>query len=48
METPTIEFKEEDLLNMHRYYMTSLYLEHKRTHTEIVDLLYERCKLIVT
>ncbi|KAH7336574.1 hypothetical protein BKA65DRAFT_36891 [Rhexocercosporidium sp. MPI-PUGE-AT-0058] len=48
MEIQTIELTEEDLLNMHRYYVTSLYLEDRKTVVEIVELLHEKYKLSVT
>ncbi|KAG4442914.1 hypothetical protein IFR05_001618 [Cadophora sp. M221] len=48
MEIQTLEFTEEDLLVMHRYFVTSLYLEERKTEVEIVNLLWENYKLPVT
>ncbi|KAH6702926.1 hypothetical protein BKA61DRAFT_619778 [Leptodontidium sp. MPI-SDFR-AT-0119] len=48
MEIQTLEFTEEELLIMHRYFITSLYLEERKTEVEIVSLLWENYRLEVT
>ncbi|KAH7403130.1 hypothetical protein BKA64DRAFT_641144 [Cadophora sp. MPI-SDFR-AT-0126] len=48
MEIPTIELTSEDLLDFHRYYITCLYLQDKKTDVEIVQHLYEEYKFQVT
>ena len=48
MEFQQIELTSEDLLGFHRYYITRLYLEEKKTDVEIVQYLYEKYKFQVT
>ncbi|KAK0115620.1 hypothetical protein ONS95_000111 [Cadophora gregata] len=48
MEIHTLELTEEDILSIHRYYITCLYLEDKKTDVEIVAHLYEQYKLQIT
>ncbi|KAL2063692.1 hypothetical protein VTL71DRAFT_5497 [Oculimacula yallundae] len=48
MEIQTLELTEEDILRFHRYYVTSLYLEGRKSAVEIVGILYEQSKLQVT
>jgi uncharacterized protein YutE (UPF0331/DUF86 family) len=47
MEIQNLEWTIEDVLNMHRYWITKLYVEDKKTEEEIVDLLSER-RIVVT
>ncbi|PVH77297.1 hypothetical protein DL98DRAFT_517405 [Cadophora sp. DSE1049] len=48
MEIQTLDLTDEDLLSIHRYYITCLYLEDKKTDIEIVQHLYEKYKFQVT
>jgi len=47
MEIQNQEWTVEEVLSMHRYWITKLYVEDKRTEEEIVGLLYER-RVVVT
>lgn len=43
-----LELTIEDILNVHRRYITKLYVDDRNTDAEIVDLLYGRHHLEVT
>jgi hypothetical protein len=47
MEFQSLEFTVEDILLMHRDWITKLYVEERKTEVEIVEQLYER-HLVVT
>ena len=47
MEVQNFELTIEDIANIHRYWITKLYVEEKKTDVEIVGMLYER-RLLVT
>ncbi|TGO18508.1 hypothetical protein BTUL_0009g00260 [Botrytis tulipae] len=40
METQTIEFTVEQLLDLHRYWITELFIMDKKSEEEIVNLLH--------
>lgn len=42
MEIESLELTVDDILNFHRGWITSLYLEDRKTDVEIVGLLYEQ------
>lgn len=41
MEVETLELTIEDIVRLHRGYITDLFVEDKKTEVEIVQLLYE-------
>lgn len=41
MDIPGVELKIEEVLSIHRQWITKLYIEDSKTEAEIVDLLYE-------
>ena len=41
-EIPEVELTVEDILNIHRFYITQLYVDERKTEAEIVNLLLER------
>ncbi|KAE8450692.1 hypothetical protein EG329_006037 [Mollisiaceae sp. DMI_Dod_QoI] len=43
MELQSIDFSVDDILNMHRQWITSLYVDDGKTDVEIVCILQERC-----
>ncbi|KAF7871578.1 hypothetical protein EAF04_003685 [Stromatinia cepivora] len=47
METQTIEFTVEQLLDLHRYWITELFIVDKKSEEEIVNLLHHH-KIDVT
>ncbi|APA09875.1 hypothetical protein sscle_05g046450 [Sclerotinia sclerotiorum 1980 UF-70] len=47
METQTIEFTVEQLLDLHRYWITELFIMDKKSEEEIVNLLHHH-KIDVT
>lgn len=42
MEGQAVELTTEDILRMHRHWITMLFVDDKKTEVEIVELLYER------
>jgi hypothetical protein len=47
MELEASEFTIEEILCMHRGWITKLFVDDKKSEVEIVELLYER-RLVVT
>jgi hypothetical protein len=53
MEFQSLELTVEDLLNLHRYWITQLFVQDRKTEEEIVNLLNEgniivTCELLPT
>jgi hypothetical protein len=48
MELQSPELTIEDILNFHRGWIAELYVQDKKTATEIVALLHEERRLFVT
>lgn len=46
MDFETIELSIEDILNMHRHWITKLFVEDRKTDMEIITLLYHRGFLV--
>jgi hypothetical protein len=42
MDIQNVELTVEDILSIHRYWVTKLYVEDHKTDAEIVTLLHER------
>jgi hypothetical protein len=47
MEVESLELTLEDVLRLHRGWITKLFVDDRKTDVEIVELLYE-CHLLVT
>ena len=42
MEIQSFELSTENVLRLHRHWITTLYVHQRKTEVEIIDLLYER------
>ena len=47
MEIETFEFTIEDILSMHRWWISKLFIDDKKSEVEIMELLSER-RLVAT